>query len=144
MRNLSFFFFVFSLFFSSADEIVPLAHGQEIYDNAPPHLRHLWVEEGAWHCLAEETQILTEVGFCSLEQIRADPFLPIVGVNVADGSLRNELRVRLVENEPAEQTLVQFGEGELRVTEEHEMVVREEEREERWCGARKSKRAVDR
>lgn len=34
----------------TADEIVPLKHGQEMYDNAPAHLRYLWIGQGAWHC----------------------------------------------------------------------------------------------
>ncbi len=33
----------------TADEIVPISHGMEIYDNAPHSLRHLWISEGAWH-----------------------------------------------------------------------------------------------
>jgi pimeloyl-ACP methyl ester carboxylesterase len=33
-----------------ADEIVPLAHGQEMYNNAPESLRYFWMIAGSWHC----------------------------------------------------------------------------------------------
>lgn len=34
----------------TADEVVPLWHGKEMYDNAPENLRSMWIGEGAWHC----------------------------------------------------------------------------------------------
>lgn len=34
----------------TADEIVPLSHGQEMYQNAPEGLKFLWIGQGAWHC----------------------------------------------------------------------------------------------
>jgi len=33
-----------------ADDIVPLDHGLEVYNNAPRLLRYLWVVPGSWHC----------------------------------------------------------------------------------------------